>query len=94
MDYQDAFADRFEACLRFSITQACEINAVRFITKNILTIAPQAVHGIEWNNQHLVLPLQSPVGATDGSTIEVRFTYSAGGSIESLSASLRCELVA
>jgi len=94
VDYQDAFADRFEACLRFSITQACEINAVRFITKNILTIAPQAVHGIEWNNQHLVLPLQSPVGATDGSTIEVRFTYSAGGSIESLSASLRCELVA
>lgn len=93
IDYQEAYPTRFEENLRFQIVQACEINAVRFITKNLLTILPQEKRCIDWNNQHLVLPLPLPINVTAGDSIEIRFTYSAGGSIESLSESLSCACV-
>ena len=93
IDYHDACPEHFEANLRFEIAEACEVNAVRFVTKNLLAILPQEQRSIDWNNQHLVLPLQEPINAAAGDCLEIHFAYQAGGSIESLSETLRCARV-
>jgi predicted RNA methylase len=90
IDYQTAFSERFEESLHFKIENASEINAVRFITKNFLAIFPPEQPSIDWHNQHLVLPLQQSIWVESGNSIEVRFVYDAGGSIEMLGESLSC----
>jgi hypothetical protein len=43
------------------ITEAGELNALRFITKNILAIVQTQQRTVNWTNQHLVVPLDTPV---------------------------------
>jgi protein arginine N-methyltransferase 1 len=93
IDYREALPEQFEETMRFVISDKSEVNAIRFITKNLLAILPDERRSIDWYNQHLVLPLQSPIPAEAGDTLEIRFTYNAGGPIEMLSESLRSELV-
>jgi predicted RNA methylase len=93
VDYQDAFSEQFDEVMHFQILAPCEINAIRFITKNLLAILPSEQRGIDWHNQHLVLPIERPIRVEAGDTIAVRFAYEAGGSIEMLSESLVCERV-
>jgi hypothetical protein len=69
------------------------VNALRFITKNILSL--DAVHSstIDWLIDYLVLPLQHPVTAKAGDEIQVSFNHLAGGSIRSLEINIRAKLI-
>ena len=69
------------------------VNALRFITKNILTVIPEQAATIDWLIDYLVLPLSKPVEARAGDMIKVAFRYMAGGSIRSLEKGMHVTLM-
>ncbi|MBL8511634.1 MAG: methyltransferase type 12, partial [Betaproteobacteria bacterium] len=77
---------------RFKIEQDGAVNALRFITKNILAIDLVSRTTIDWLNHYMVLPLTLPVAVKQGDELRLRFQYRAGGTIPSLIASLRADV--
>lgn len=69
------------------------LNAMRFITKNVLAIVQEQSTTIDWLNHYMTLPLAQPVKVEAGDLVHVAFQYRAGGSIPSLQASLRAQVV-
>ncbi|KFI07664.1 methyltransferase domain-containing protein [Massilia sp. BSC265] len=69
------------------------LNAMRFITKNVLAIVQEESTTIDWLNHYMTLPLAQPVQVEAGDLVHVAFQYRAGGSIPSLQASLRAQVV-
>jgi len=69
------------------------VNALRFITKNILAVVPEQASTIDWNIDYLVLPLGVPVEARAGDMLKVAFRYFAGGSLRSLERNMSAVLV-
>ncbi|MFC0251913.1 methyltransferase domain-containing protein [Massilia consociata] len=69
------------------------LNAMRFITKNVLAIVQEESNTIDWLNHYMTLPLAQPVRVQAGDLLHVAFQYRAGGSIPSLQASLRAQVV-
>lgn len=65
-----------------------EVNALRFITKNILSVLPEQSTSIDWVVDHLVLPLPVPISGRKGEAVKVSFNYQAGGSLRSLERSI------
>ncbi|MDP2879827.1 MAG: methyltransferase domain-containing protein [Sulfuricella sp.] len=63
---------------------AGRMNALRFITKNILAIQVAEQSTIDWINQYLVLPLDNPLSVQAGDRIQVRFSYRPGDSFAEL----------
>ena len=78
---------------RFLVEKAGRMNALRFITKNVLSIIEERGTTIDWLNHYMMLPLAQPLDVHAGDVVEVGFAYRAGGSIPSLEASIRAELV-
>ena len=68
------------------------INALRFITKNILAVVAEQSSSIDWLNDYLVLPLAEPLEGKAGDILQLSFRYLAGGSLQSLEKSIRMEL--
>ncbi len=73
----------------FNITMEGTVNAIRFITKNILAIDPSHGSTIDWLNDYLVLPLHQPVEVRTGDTLQLAFAYQAGGAIRTLENAMR-----
>lgn len=69
------------------------LNALRFITKNILTILPEQSATIDWLNHYMVLPLAEPLHVTTGDEVHVSFHYRAGNSIASLQNAISAQVV-
>jgi len=83
---------QWEGC--FTMAQAGTVNALRFITKNILAVLLKQGTTIDWLNHYMVLPLETPVEMAAGDTLRVAFQYRAGGSLPSLQQAMRAERVA
>lgn len=77
----------------FVLTQDGSVNALRFITKNILAILQERGSTIDWLIDYLVLPLGYSMHCKKGDVLQVRLSYQAGGSIRSLEESLRATLL-
>ncbi|QOY92467.1 methyltransferase domain-containing protein [Massilia sp. UMI-21] len=69
------------------------LNAMRFITKNVLAIVQEESNTIDWLNHYMTLPLAQPLKVEAGDLVHVAFQYRAGGSIPSLQAALRAQAV-
>lgn len=69
------------------------LNAMRFITKNVLAVVQEEARTIDWLNHYMTLPLAQPVRVAAGEQVHVAFQYRAGGSIPSLQASLRAQVL-
>jgi hypothetical protein len=69
------------------------VNALRFITKNILAVVEDQASTIDWFMGYLSLPLSEPVKAKAGEKLKISFSYAAGGSIKSLEKSIRATMV-
>lgn len=86
--------------LRFSVKQIADIrsagtiNAIRFVTQNVIAIDVKSKRAITWPNQCLVLPIESPIQVKQGDAIEMSFRYDAGATIESLCTTLGCHRMA
>jgi hypothetical protein len=78
---------------QFLIEKAGTLNAMRFITKNILAVVPEESSTIDWLNHYMTLPLAQPIAVRPGDVLQVSFHYRAGGSIPSLQANIRADLV-
>jgi predicted RNA methylase len=78
---------------QFLMEKAGHLNALRFITKNILSIIEERGTTIDWLNHYMMLPLARPFDVRAGDVVQVSFAYRAGGSIPSLEASIRAEVV-
>ena len=72
----------------FQIEKNACVNALRFITKNILAVVPEENSTIDWLNHTMSLPLAKPVQVRAGEVLHVSFQYRAGGSIPSLEAAI------
>jgi predicted RNA methylase len=78
---------------KFLVEKGGVLNAMRFVTKNILSIVQEEGSTIDWLNHYMTLPLATPLAVQPGDVLDVSFHYRAGGSIPSLQASIRAELV-
>ncbi len=87
--YNDSIPFHFDVLQGFIAKQSGTINAVRFVTQNILAVNMPQQRAVTWPNQCLVLPLSQPQHVEANSNVEISFTYSAGQSVESLNDSIR-----
>ena len=71
------------------ISQSGTLNALRFISKNILAIVIDKQQTIDWHSQYLIVPLARPIDVRAGDQIQLQFSYEAGASFADLSESLR-----
>ena len=78
---------------QFLVEKAGTLNALRFITKNILAVVPEESGTIDWLNHYMAMPLATPVAVRVGDVLQVSFHYRAGGSLPSLEATMRAEVV-
>jgi type I protein arginine methyltransferase len=77
----------------FTLEAGGTVNALRFITKNILAVVPERSTTIDWFVDYLVLPLSVPVEARAGEVIKVAFCYHAGASLRSLERNMSATLI-
>lgn len=66
------------------IAQAGELNALRFITKNVLAVVVEEGGTIDWFSQYLIVPLETPMQVRSGERIQVRFAYPVGAGLDAL----------
>ena len=77
-DMSCGFKDNIE------ITSEGTLNALRFITKNILAIKPDTQTIIDWHNQYLIMPLGREIKVSPGQSPEVSFDYQGGAPLTDL----------
>lgn len=87
--YDEALPD--DCTWQGEITLACDgkLNALRFITKNVLTIIEAEQRSIDWFSQYLILPLAEPLSVLAGDRIAVAFSYTMGDPISALTPSVK-----
>ena len=78
---------------KFVVEKDGQVNAMRFVTKNVLAVVAERSTTIDWLNHYMALPLAAPVTVRAGDVLQVSFQYRAGGSIPSLEGALRAEVV-
>jgi hypothetical protein len=72
----------WEGLLAFN--QPGQFNAIRIITKNVLTVLEQEQRTVDWTNQYLVVPIDNPMTVAPGQKVFVSFSYQAGDPIHEL----------
>ena len=77
---------------RFRAEKSGTLNALRFITKNILAVLPEESSTIDWLNDYMAMPLATPLAVRAGDIIDVSFSYRCGGSLPSLAANMRASI--
>ncbi|MGZ5075359.1 MAG: methyltransferase domain-containing protein [Methylobacter sp.] len=92
VDFTQTVSEQFSWKGIFTLEQSGQVNALRFITKNILSISVKDSSLIEWQNHYMVLPLAEPVDAKAGDLLHVIFNYRAGGSLMHLQNSVATTL--
>ena len=76
----------------FRIEKSGVVNALRFITKNVLAMLMQEGATIDWLNRYMSIPLAQPVKVHAGDRLRVSFQYRAGDLISSLQGSMYAEV--
>ena len=76
--YEDALPARCNWDGEITIERAGTLNALRFITKNILAILPDEHRSIDWHSQYLVIPLEEALQVEAGQKVRIRFDYAPG----------------
>ncbi len=86
--YAQELPKQFTCELEMPIHAGGTVNALRFITKNVLAALVAENCTVDWFSQYLVLPLFSPIVVQKGDAVRVRFQYQPGDSIETLTRSI------
>ncbi len=92
IDYRETIPMRFDLQMQTAANRQGSVNALRFITQNVLAVDMDKQEAITWANQCMVLPIDTPLDVDAGQALELRFDYDAGGSVESLTDSLDVKL--
>jgi predicted RNA methylase len=91
--YHDPLPEHCAADLRFTAARAGTLNAVRLITKNLLSVRLVPPGTVDWLMGYLIVPTPEPVPVTAGAELRVTFRYRPGDEITVLSDSLHARLV-
>lgn len=67
-----------------TLAQGGSLNALRFITKNVLTIVEKEQRSVDWFSQYLIMPLSDPLIVAAGQRVSVSFAYLLGDPIATL----------
>ena len=89
LDFTQAVSEKISWQGAFQIERDGAVSALRFITKNILSVVIERGTTVDWLNNYLSLPLAEPITVKAGQQLYVSFAYRAGGSIPSLQASIK-----
>ena len=60
------------------------VNALRFITKNLLSVDPETQNITEWSNHYLIYPLAQGLEVKPGNVLEISFGYTSGAPLNAL----------
>ena len=93
VDYDNAHVEIYEADVSFSFQQDTNVNALRFITKNLLTTDLSTGQTIDWHSQYLILPLYRSIQLQARQSMRVRFSYKPGDTIEALTNSINVDVI-
>jgi protein arginine N-methyltransferase 1 len=90
--YRDPIPDQCDWSGEIEIEKEGSLNALRFVTKNILAVVSETKKTIDWHSHYLILPLPkaSPVGL--GEVVRIKFSYKAGASFSDLEETLTTEV--
>ena len=72
-----------------AVNRPGSLNAVRFITKNVLAILPAEQRSVDWIMNYLIVPLEAAVAVGPGDRVEGAFHYEFGGPLHSLKPTAR-----
>ncbi len=61
-----------------------EVNALRFITKNVVAISVEEQRSVDWFSQYLIVPLTEPLPVRVGDRLTVDFAYLPGDPVATL----------
>jgi protein arginine N-methyltransferase 1 len=92
IDFSRANDPAADWCGRLELTADGTVNALRFLTRNILWLDPERHETIDWHNQALLLPLADTHAGRAGDELEIAFRHVAGSAIGSLGQTIRCQL--
>lgn len=87
--YSDPLPMRCDWRGALMVAQSGELNALRFITKNVLAIKLKEQTTIDWHSAYLILPIDTPQQVAVGDRIDIQFSYAAGAPLEALQPSVR-----
>ncbi len=87
VDYSAAIPSEFTIDATMPVAKPGRLNALRFITKNLVGIFK--TRASEWHMQYLVIPVPTPIDVQAGDSLQVRARYQAGDSLLVLSESLQ-----
>jgi protein arginine N-methyltransferase 1 len=91
--YADLLPETCAASVEFTLPEGGTVNAMRLITKNILTSRLNPPSTVDWLMGYLVVPLTEAVTAAAGQTVRVTFDYRPGDEITVPMATARAALV-
>lgn len=87
--YDQDYPLSFSCNTTMTIEESGELNALRFITKNVLAVLMQEKTTVDWFSQYLVLPIDQPLRVAKGQQIHVSFQYESGDELQALTRSLQ-----
>ena len=93
VDYDNAHMETFDSNVFFPFSHDTKVNALRFITKSLLSMDFSTGQTVDWHSQHIILPLQQQLHIKAGQALRVHFSYRPGDPIEKLSNSINIEIV-
>ncbi len=92
IDYQQEIPLTFNINTELKIQSDGLFNAVSLLTNNFLAFVLSEKRAVTWLMNQLILPIARPIPVRAGDTVSIEFAYQAGGSIESLQASIIAQL--
>jgi protein arginine N-methyltransferase 1 len=87
-EYGDEYPTRFSWSGSFVVSHAGAMNALRFVTKNILAVVLAEQRTADWLMTYLVVPLAAPMAVAVGQRLTIALDYEAGGTIGDLKRSI------
>lgn len=69
---------------KIALQRSGRLNALRFITKNVIAVDEAAQRTVDWFSQYLIVPLDEPLEVEAGQKVAVSFAYRPGDRIAAL----------
>jgi protein arginine N-methyltransferase 1 len=82
--YEDDIPERIAWTGRLPISRTGRLNALRFVTKNLLAILPAQGRSVDWLMHYLVVPLDAELDVEAGDDVEVAFDFRPGDRLTAL----------
>jgi predicted RNA methylase len=82
--YEDELPRTIAWTGRLAIARPGHLNAVRFVTKNLLAVLPEEGRSVDWLMNYLIVPLEAELTVAEGESIELSFAYEPGERLAAL----------